>query len=117
MNDDLPTEPPEVPPGYARIELSAEEIDYIQSYWELRNHGEIFAWGAKLLYDLSKLDEAGWRLTLSKAEIDESTRHIVWDTQYRQVVMLMKWLGPNKDGWARLPKGEVLDLVMKVDKK
>ncbi len=113
-NDYLSPASSEVPLGYARIELSAQEIDYLKSYWEIRNHGEIFAWGAKLLYDLSKLDQSGWRLTLSKAEVDENTKRVEWNPDYRQVVMLMKWLGPNKDGWARLPSAETLNNVMKI---
>lgn len=116
-DEDTSPTPPGVPPGYSQIEISADEMDYLQSYWELRDHGDIFAWGAKLLYDLSKLDQAGWRLALVKADVDEITKQVHYDLGYRQVVMLMRWLGPNKDGWARLPKPEVLDRVMKVEEK
>ncbi len=111
---DLPELPANIPPGFSRLELAADEVDYLMRYWELRDHGEVMVWGAKLLHDLTKLDEAGWRLTLSKAEVDETTKQVQWGKEHRQVVMLMKWLGPTKEGWNRLPSPETLDRVMKV---
>lgn len=110
---DLSDLPPQIPPGFCRLELAADEMDHLMRYWELRDHGEIMAWGAKLLHDLTKLDEGGWRLTLTKAEIDEATKRVQYSPRHRQVYMLMKWLGPTKDGWNRLPTPEVLDIAMK----
>jgi hypothetical protein len=108
--------PAEIPLGFSHLMVSADEMDYLKSHWGLKDHGEIFNWAIKMLYDLSKLDEAGWRLSLTKAEIDETTKKIVYHPDYRQIHFIMKWLKPMPEGFARLPVAETLDEVMRVKK-
>lgn len=110
---DLPPPSPEVPPGFSRLQLGVDEVDYLVRYWELKDHGELFAWGAKLLYDLTKLDESGWPVSIAKATVDEDTKEVHYAPGYRQMVMLMKWMGPSPEGWRRLPSPETLDRVLK----
>ena len=112
---DLP-EPTPLPPGMSRLKLSKDEVDYLQHYWELQDLGQIFAWAVKMLHDLSKLDEAGWRLTLTKAEINEETKQVTFGPDHRQIYFLLKWLAPTKESYLRLPKPEVLETIMKVTK-
>ena len=115
-NNDLPPVPPEIPPGHSLLEINKEEMDYLMRYWELNTHGDAVSWATKLLYDLSRLDEAGWRLTMAKCEFDEDTRQITYAPDYRQLSFLMKWLAPTKDGWARLPKAEAIEKITKIER-
>lgn len=114
--EELPPLPAEIPPGFSHLMVSADEMDYLKSHWGLKDHGEVFSWGLKMLYDLSKLDEAGWRLTLTKCEIDQVTKQITYSEDHTQLYALMKWLKPTSDGFARLPVAETLNEVMKVKK-
>lgn len=98
----------------SRLELSKDEMNYLQRYWELADHGQIFAWAVKMLHDLSKLDEAGWRLTLTKAEINEETKQVAFGPDHRQLYFLLKWLAPTQEHYMRLPKPEVLETIMRV---
>ena len=114
--ENLPPLPAEIPPGFTKLAISADEADYLVTRWGLKDHGDLFNWGVKMLYDLSKLDEAGWRLTLTKCEIDETTRQISYGKDHTQLYALMKWLKPTSEGFARLPTAETLNEVMKIKK-
>lgn len=114
--EELPQLPSEIPPGFSHLMVSADEMDYLKSRWDLKGHGEVFNWGIKLLHDLSKLDEAGWRLTLTKCEIDETTKQISYGKGHTQLYALMKWLKPTPEGFARLPMAGTLNEVMKIKK-
>lgn len=116
MNTENTPSLPPLPPGCSHLMVSADEMDYLKSHWGLKDHGEIFNWAIKMLYDLSKLDEAGWKLTLTKCEIDEMTRQISYGKDHTQLYALMKWLKPTPEGFARLPVAETLNEVMKIKK-
>lgn len=105
-----------LPPGARHLELSASEMDYLAHYWETPNHATLFAWAVKLLHDLTKLDEGGWRLVLAKAEVDEQTKQVVYGEEHRHLVFLLKWLCPTRSTFARIPGPEVLDEKMRVAK-
>ena len=114
--ESLPTLPAEIPRGFFRLAVSAGDMDYLRDHWGLTDHGEIFGWAVKMLADLSKLDEAGWRLTLTKCEIDETTRQISHGKDHAQLYALMKWLAPTSTGFPRLPTAGTLDEIMKIKK-
>jgi hypothetical protein len=65
-NEEEPFDLDNPPPGYSVMSVSADEIDYLKSYWELRDTGQMFGWALRILYDLSKLDEKGWLICLRK---------------------------------------------------
>lgn len=113
---ELPELPDPLPPGSRLLSLSAETVDYLCQYWEIRDHGEIFGWAVKMLYDLTKLDEAGWHLTLTKAEIDEHTKQCVESLEHRHLVFLMKWLCPTSTAYPRLPTPEMMEQATKIAK-
>ncbi len=102
--------------NFTRLEMGKEEIDYLCSKFNIKSHGELFSWGVKLLYDLSKLDEGGWKFTLTKCEIDDQ-RTIHYSDCHRQVNFLMKWLAPDEGGFKRLPEPKNLDKIMKFNKE
>lgn len=114
---DPSAEPPTPPPGMRYLALSADEMDYLTRYWETPDHAKIFGWAAKLLYDLTKLDEGGWRLVLAKAEVDEETKQVTYDEEHRHLVFLLKWLCPTSTTYSRIPPPEVLDERMRVNPK
>ncbi len=107
-------QPDPLPPGLTRLELSKDEMDYLQHYWELQDHGQIFAWAVKMLHDLSKLDEAGWRMIIAKAEVDEQTKAVTFDPNYRTATFMMKWLAPTSEAYLRLPPPEGMEKAMRV---
>lgn len=113
---ELPDIPDSVPPGMSRLSISAEIMDYLEQYWEIRDHGELFAWSVRLLHDLTKLDEAGWRLTLSKANVDETTKLAHESPDYRHMVFMLRWLAPTKEGFMRLPSVEALEKATRIVK-
>lgn len=113
---DFPEPPNPLPSGYRQLTLTADTMDYLAQYWEIRDHGEIFSWAIRLLHDLTKLDEAGWRLTLSKAEVDETTKQVTESPDYRHIIFLLKWLVPTATSYPRLPDVEMLEKVTKIVK-
>ena len=108
--------PDNLPPNMKQLIISAGMMDYLAEYWEIRDHGELFSWSIRLLHDLTKMDEAGWRLTLSKAELDEDTKSIKWNANYRQLVFMLKWLAPTAKSYPRLPDVETLERTTKMEK-
>lgn len=102
--DTSPNTPPEVPPGMSLLTLSVDEMDYLTSYWEIRDHGTLFAMAVKLLHDLTKADENGWRMQLAKAEVNEETKRVIQNPDYHTITFLLKWLVPSGDGcYMRIP--------------
>lgn len=102
--------PPEVPPGMSLLTLSVDEMDYLTSYWEIRDHGTLFAMAVKLLHDLTKADEKGWRMQLCKAEVNEETRQVEMNPDYRTITFLLKWLVPTPEGYRRIPVEKLEEL-------
>jgi hypothetical protein len=99
---------------FSPISISKEEIDYLSERWEIRDHGEIFSWAIKLLFDLSKLDEAGWRFFLQKCDLDPITNKFVEDEKFTSLGFLIEWLAPLNDSFVRLPTVESLEKVTRV---
>jgi len=114
MNDDNNDNPFDVP-GMKRLELSAEEMDYLSQRWEVRDHRDLLSWGIKLLYDLSKLDEAGWRFALQKCDWDMENKKIIRNPEYNDLIFLIEWLSPRDGGFMRLPLIEVVEKITKVE--
>ncbi len=112
---DLPDLPNPLPPGYKQLTIPADMMDYLLQYWEVRDHAEVMSWSIRLLHDLTKLDEAGWRLTLVKSEVDEVTKQSIHNPEYKQITFLMKWLCPTKDSYPRLPEPEMLNQYAKAN--
>lgn len=113
---DLPELPNPVPPGFRPLSIQAADMDYIAQYWEMRDHADLIGWAVRLLVDLTKADEAGWRLSLAKAEIDETTKQTIFDPEHRQMVFLLKWLAPNREGFMRLPSVDTINQATLVAK-
>ncbi len=88
---------------YSVTSISAEELDYLQSYWEIRDAGALVGWSLRLLHDLTKADELGWCIVLQKATIDEANNDVKPDPNYRAATLRLKWLAPESDGYFRLP--------------
>ncbi len=107
-----------LPSGYSIMSASAEDIDYLKAYWELRDTGQMFGWALRLLHDLSKLDEAGWLICLQKASHDEVTGEINYDTNYKTAAFRLKaMMPPGKHLFVRLPSVEELETLMKKNKE
>jgi hypothetical protein len=98
------------------LSVSKEEMDYLSQRWEIRDHSELFSWSIKLLYDLSKLDESGWRLFLQKCEFDADNKMFILDENYTSLGFLIEWLAPTNNGFMRLPKLESLEEATRVKK-
>lgn len=113
---DLPELPNPLPPGAKLLSIQAADMDYLAQYWEMRDHADLMGWALRLLVDLTKADESGWRLSLTKAEIDEVSKVVEYHPDYRQMICLLKWLAPNKDGFPRLPSVDTLNKAMLVSK-
>ncbi len=107
-----------LPSGYSIMSASAEDIDYLKAYWELRDTGQMFGWALRLLHDLSKLDEAGWLICLQKATHDEVTGEINYDTNYKTAAFRLKaMMPPGKHLFVRLPSVEELEILMNKNKQ
>lgn len=108
---------PTISPNQLKIlSTSKKEIDYLCEKFDIKDSRDLFSWGIKMLYDLSKLDENGWRLTLNKCEINEETKQVTTNQDYKNVYFLMKWLKPQLESFARLPLPETLEKIMKIEK-
>ena len=99
-----------------KLIISADEMDYLLHRWEIRDHCDLFMWGIKLLHDLSKLDEAGWLLTLTKSKINMETKTSTCDPNYKQMNFQMEWLVPNQNDYPRLPTPEMIEKIAKIEK-
>ncbi len=94
-------DPDNLPPGYSLMAIGAAEIEYLKSYWELRDAGPLFGWALRLLHDLTKADEDGWCLVLQKGRLDE--KEMIPDPAYKVAAFRLEWLMPRSDGYMRLP--------------
>lgn len=108
-------EQPKLPPGYSIMSVSADEMDYLKSYWELRDNGPLFGWAIRLLHDLTKADEMGWCVVLQKALIDEETSDVTPDPNYRAATFRLKWLAPEDNVFLRLPVANLEKTMKRVD--
>lgn len=97
--------------------VKTEEIKYLQSYWEIRDTGELFAWAWRLFCDLTKADEKGWIIILQKAEIDEASGTVTPDSNYRAASFRVKWMIPEKEGFFRLPIDDLETLLKRKPSK
>ena len=102
---------------FKMLTVSTEEMDYLSQRWELQDHREIFSWGIKLLYDLSKADEGGWRLALIKGEFDLKNKQWSRNPEYIDLVFLLEWFAPTEEYWPRLPTIEMLEKASKIKKE
>lgn len=108
--------PNPLPPGSKVLSVPADMMDYLIQYWEIRDHSEVMSWSIRLLHDLTKLDEVGWRLAIVKAEVDEDTKKVSQDPAFNQLIFLLKWLAPRVDSYPRLPMPETLSQYLKIVK-
>lgn len=104
----------EIPPGFKALDISAKEMDYLSQKFEIRNHTELFSWGIKMLYDITKLDEGGWRLSFQKCDVDLEKRKVEYKKFHPIHFGSLHNLGPIEDGFARLPLSEDLDISQKI---
>ncbi len=103
-----------LPSGYSMMRIDADEMDYLKAYWELRDNGQLFGWAVRFLYDLSKLDEAGWIIALQKASYDDDTHEVVHDVNYKAAAFRLKSMMPaGKREFVRLPTAEKLEVLMR----
>lgn len=104
------------PPGYSIMSISADEIDYLKSYWELRDTGQMFGWALRLLYDMSKLDEKGWLICLQKGSYDEETGEITSDPRFKTAAFRLKQMMPKgSKEFVRLPVDAIEEAMKKPD--
>lgn len=92
-----------------KLEISADEMDYLSNKFEIRDHRDIFCWAIKLLHDISKLDEGGWRLSFQKCDVDLENLKVDYKPFNPIHFQGIHNLAPNEFGFARLPTPEFLD--------
>lgn len=97
------------------LKISSPQIDYLCQKYQIKDSPDLFTWGIHLLYDLSKLDEQNWHLTLTKCTIDEDLRITKYDKTYSLVHFFMKWLSPKQDSFVRPPSPETLNKMAKLN--
>jgi hypothetical protein len=95
------------------LNIRADEMDYLSQKYEIRDHTELFAWGIKMLVDISKLDEDGWRLSFYKCDIDLENKKVDYKNFSPIHFSSLNVLAPAKEGFARLPLPEDLNISQK----
>lgn len=113
-NENEENKNPELPSGFKMMEISAKEIDYLSERFEIRDHRDIFAWAIKLLYDISILDNGGWKLSFEKCEVDLEKQKVIYKDYAPIHFANIANLVPNEKGFVRLPLPEMLDERQKI---
>ena len=113
FNDDIPEFNPS---QIKRLEISKDEIDYLSDRWEVRDTRDLFSWSINLLYDLSKLDEMGWRLAIQKCEFEDVNKKMIIDKNYNTLIFMLEWLAPRDGAFMRMPPIEVVEKMTKIEK-
>ncbi len=101
-----------------KLEINAEEIEYLSQKFEIRDSRDLFAWGIKLLYDIAKFEEEGWIFTLQKGKIDQEVSPVQMNMNpnYRILGLLLEWLAPTTEMSKRLPNPKEIEEHFKIDK-
>ena len=87
---------------FTKLTISKEEMNYLSDKFEMRNHGEIFAWSIRLLYDLAKAEEKDWYLSLIKGDINSETQVLDINKDYNFTAFLLEWLCPTFQSYHRI---------------
>lgn len=103
----------EIPEGFKKLTINAEEIDFLKNYFEIQDHGKIFAFATKLLYDLTKAEQSGWHTILFKGEYKETG--FEFNSDYFYAAFKMANLTPTNDG--RFVRIDAENLENKLKKK
>ena len=77
------------------LRVDPDELAFLKSYWELRDTREVFQWSLRMLYDLSKADEAGWRMALWKAKLDTEQDNVIINRNYRPAFLPLSLFTPS----------------------
>jgi hypothetical protein len=87
---------PQNPSNMKMLTISADEIDYLTNYYEIRDHGKLFAFATKLLHDLTKAEESGWHTILFKGEYKDTGYE--FNPNYFYAAFKLDNLTPSNDG-------------------
>ena len=82
------------------LRVDPDELAFLKSYWELRDTREVFQWSLRMLYDLSKADEAGWRMALWKAKLDTEQDNVIINRNYRPAFLPLSLFAPSSRRYA-----------------
>lgn len=96
---------------FKMLMTSKDEIDYLMQKFNIEDSRDLFSWGIKMLYDLAKLDEAGYPINIIKTEIKDGKIH--YNEKYIPIVFRIRDLAPTDQAYRRLPTPEMAEKICK----